>query len=142
MLFGQRRVHQPPRVLAQRLQLARQALALRLVLDEEPAIAGRPAVVGEAEKGEGLRMTLAALSSSQGWQAAEPDLDLAVHGGNRDAVSEVCIDMSPGFIKGTADSLPKAAVTLRLPLGANRLSRRPRGVSTVGGCVPANTTNR
>jgi len=26
--------------------------------------------------------------------------------------------MSPGFIKGTADSLPKAAVTLRLPLGA------------------------
>jgi hypothetical protein len=46
MLFGQRRVHQPPRVLAQRLQLARQALALRLVLDDEPAIAGPPAVVG------------------------------------------------------------------------------------------------
>jgi len=34
------------------------------MLDDEPAIAGRPAVVGEAEKGEGLRMTLAALSSN------------------------------------------------------------------------------
>ena len=28
-----------------------------------------------------------------------------------DAVDEVCIDMSPAFIKGTADNLPKAAVT-------------------------------
>lgn len=37
--------------------------------------------------------------------------DLAAHGGNPDAVTEVCIDMSPGFIKGSADSLPKAAVT-------------------------------
>src|SRR3546814_4584397 len=55
MLLGQRRVHQPPRLLAQRLQLAPQALALRLVLDDEPAVPGPPAVVGEAEKGEGLR---------------------------------------------------------------------------------------
>lgn len=37
--------------------------------------------------------------------------DLAAHGGDPDAVAEVCIDMSPGFIKGTADSLPNAAVT-------------------------------
>ena len=37
--------------------------------------------------------------------------DLAAHGGNPDAIAEVCIDMSPAFIKGTADSLPKAAVT-------------------------------
>jgi transposase len=37
--------------------------------------------------------------------------DLTAHGGNPDAVSEVCIDMSPAFIKGTAESLPKAAVT-------------------------------
>jgi transposase len=36
--------------------------------------------------------------------------DLAAHGGDLKAVAEVCIDMSPGFIKGTADSLPKAAV--------------------------------
>lgn len=31
--------------------------------------------------------------------------------GDPGAVAEVCIDMSPAFIKGTADSLPKAAVT-------------------------------
>jgi transposase len=37
--------------------------------------------------------------------------DLTAHGGNPDAVSEVCIDMSPGFIKGIADSLPTAAIT-------------------------------
>ena len=37
--------------------------------------------------------------------------DLAAHGGDPAAVREVCIDMSPAFIKGTADSLPNAAVT-------------------------------
>ncbi|OYV72829.1 MAG: ISL3 family transposase, partial [Acidithiobacillus ferrivorans] len=37
--------------------------------------------------------------------------DLTAHGGDPDAIAEVCIDMSPAFIKGTADSLPKAAVT-------------------------------
>jgi transposase len=37
--------------------------------------------------------------------------DLAAHGGKPEAVAEVCIDMSPAFIKGAADSLPNAAVT-------------------------------
>ena len=37
--------------------------------------------------------------------------DITAHGGDPDAVNEVCIDMSPAFIKGTAESLPKAAVT-------------------------------
>jgi hypothetical protein len=37
--------------------------------------------------------------------------DLTAHGGDPNAVTEVCIDMSPGFINGIADSLPKAAVT-------------------------------
>jgi len=37
--------------------------------------------------------------------------DLAAHHGDPAAVSEVCIDMSPAFIKGTADSLPAAAIT-------------------------------
>ena len=55
MLLGQRRVHQPPRLLTYRRQLARQAVALRLVLDDEPAVSGPPAVVGEAQKGEGLQ---------------------------------------------------------------------------------------
>jgi len=37
--------------------------------------------------------------------------DLTEHNGDPGKVSEVCIDMSPAFIKGTADSLPGAAVT-------------------------------
>src|SRR5262245_15286772 len=67
-------MHQPPRFLAQRLQLACQALALRLELNNEPAVTGPPAVVGEAEEGEGLRgLPLAALSSSLCRQPAELD---------------------------------------------------------------------
>ena len=54
MLHGQWRVHEPPNLLAQRLQLARQAFPFRLVLHDEPAIQGPPAVVGEADEGEGL----------------------------------------------------------------------------------------
>ena len=37
--------------------------------------------------------------------------DLAAHGGDPDAISEVCIDMSPAFIKGVGESLPNAAIT-------------------------------
>jgi transposase len=37
--------------------------------------------------------------------------DLAAHGGDPAAIEEVCIDMSPAFIKGVAESLPAAAVT-------------------------------
>jgi len=37
--------------------------------------------------------------------------DLAAHGGNPEAVDEVCIDMSPAFIAGTAESLPNAQIT-------------------------------
>jgi transposase len=37
--------------------------------------------------------------------------DLRAHRGAPEAVEEVCIDMSPAFIKGVADNLPKAAVT-------------------------------
>ena len=37
--------------------------------------------------------------------------DLTAHGGDPDAIAEVCIDMSPAFIKGTGDSLPNAAIT-------------------------------
>ena len=38
--------------------------------------------------------------------------DLAAHGGAPETISEVCIDMSLAFIKGTAESLPNAANTL------------------------------
>ena len=37
--------------------------------------------------------------------------DLAAHGGNPDAIAEVCIDMSPAVIKGAAENPPSAAVT-------------------------------
>jgi transposase len=37
--------------------------------------------------------------------------DLAAHGGEPKAIEEVCIDMSPAFIKGVTESLPAAAVT-------------------------------
>ena len=37
--------------------------------------------------------------------------DLAAHGGNPEAVAEVCIDMSPAFIAGIAQSLPSAQIT-------------------------------
>ena len=37
--------------------------------------------------------------------------DLTAHGGDPRAVAEVCIDISPAFIKGIADNLPTAAIT-------------------------------
>jgi transposase len=37
--------------------------------------------------------------------------DLTAHGGDPEAVSEVCIDMSPAFIKGVGENLPNAAIT-------------------------------
>lgn len=37
--------------------------------------------------------------------------DLEAHGGDRDAITEVCMDMSPAFIKGSRASLPEASLT-------------------------------
>jgi len=37
--------------------------------------------------------------------------DLAAHGGDPEAIEEVCIDMSPAFIKGVTANLPNAAIT-------------------------------
>jgi transposase len=37
--------------------------------------------------------------------------DLAAHGGDPEAIEEVCIDMSPAFIKGVTENLPNAAIT-------------------------------
>jgi transposase len=36
--------------------------------------------------------------------------DLTAHRGEPQAIEEVCIDMSPAFIKGVADNLPEAAI--------------------------------
>jgi transposase len=37
--------------------------------------------------------------------------DLAAHGGDPAAIEEVCIDMSPAFVKGVTENLPNAAIT-------------------------------
>ncbi len=37
--------------------------------------------------------------------------DLAKHGGDPQAITEVCIDMSPAFIKGVTENLPEADIT-------------------------------
>src|SRR4029077_6323892 len=37
--------------------------------------------------------------------------DLVAHGGTPEAIAEVCIDMSPAFIVGTAESLPNPQIT-------------------------------
>lgn len=37
--------------------------------------------------------------------------DLTEHGGDPEAVTEVCIDMSPAFIKGVGEIMPNAAIT-------------------------------
>ena len=37
--------------------------------------------------------------------------DLTAHRGDPEAIDEVCIDMSPAFVKGVAESLPDAAIT-------------------------------
>jgi transposase len=59
---------------------------------------------------EQARVLFATDGRDAGTVAAFAD-DLAAHGGDAHAVEEVCIDMSPAFIKGVAESLPKAAVT-------------------------------
>ena len=56
------------------------------------------------------RVLFAAEGRDAGTVAAFAE-DLTAHGGAPKAVSEVCIDMSPAFIKGVADNLPKAAIT-------------------------------
>jgi transposase len=48
--------------------------------------------------------------------------DLTAHGGDPAAISDVCIDMSPAFIKGTAESLPNAAITFPRVKPEGRLS--------------------
>ena len=36
--------------------------------------------------------------------------DVTAHGGDRDAISQVCIEMSPAFTKSIAENLPNAAI--------------------------------
>ncbi|MFX6483874.1 transposase, partial [Acinetobacter baumannii] len=42
---------------------------------------------------------------------AECKKQLEAHGGKAENVTEVCMDMSPAFIKGAEENFPKAAIT-------------------------------
>ncbi len=61
-----------------------------------------------------LSILIAPASSSRPGRTPRPSRRLpmtSAHGGDPDAVAEVCIDMNPAFMKGTADSLANAAIT-------------------------------
>ena len=81
----------------------------RVAIDETAARRGHDYITLFVDIDQ-ARVVFATDGKDAGTIAAFAD-DLTAHGGNPDAVSEVCIDMSPAFIKGTAESLPKAAVT-------------------------------
>lgn len=59
---------------------------------------------------DGPRVLFATEGRSATTVAAFAD-DLKAHGGDPNAVTEACLDMSPAFIKGVGQSLPNAAIT-------------------------------
>ena len=70
--------------------------------------------------------------------------DLRAHGGDPDAVAEVCIDMSPAFIKGTADSsMRPSPSTSSMPSRSSTMPSirydEPSGRTT--NCWPARATS-
>jgi len=81
----------------------------RVAIDETAARRGHDYITLFVDI-EQARVLFATQGRDAGTVAAFAD-DLAAHGGDPAAVSEVCIDMSPAFIKGVGESLPKAAIT-------------------------------
>lgn len=59
---------------------------------------------------DGPRVLFATEGRSAATVAAFAD-DLKAHGGDPNAVTEACLDMSPAFIKGVGQSLPNASIT-------------------------------
>ena len=81
----------------------------RVAIDETAARRGHDYITLFVDI-EQARVLFATDGRDAGTVAAFAD-DLTAHGGDPQAVEEVCIDMSPAFIKGVAESLPKAAIT-------------------------------
>jgi hypothetical protein len=81
----------------------------RVAIDETAARRGHDYITLFVDIDQ-ARVLFATEGKDAGTVAAFAD-DLAAHGGHAAAVDEVCIDMSPAFIKGTAEHLPNAAVT-------------------------------
>jgi transposase len=72
--------------------------------------------------------------------------DLARHGGAAENVSEVCIDMSPAFIKGTEEHLPKADITFDKFHAVKIVNSLPsgltRGKRSIWSAAPSRRTGR
>jgi transposase len=81
----------------------------RLAIDETAARRGQDYVTLFVDIDQ-ARVVFATEGNDAATIAAFAD-DLTAHGGDRDAISQVCIDMSPAFIKGIAENLPNAAIT-------------------------------
>jgi transposase len=81
----------------------------RIAIDETAARRGHDYITLFADIDQ-ARVLFATEGKDAATVAAFAD-DLAAHGGNAEAIEEVCIDMSPAFIKGVAENLPEAAIT-------------------------------
>jgi len=81
----------------------------RVAIDETAARRGHDYITLFVDIDQ-ARVVFATEGKDAGTVAAFAD-DFTTHGGDPDAVSEVCIDMSPAFIKGVAENLPNAEVT-------------------------------
>ncbi|MGH8410129.1 MAG: ISL3 family transposase [Pseudomonas sp.] len=81
----------------------------RVAIDETAARRGHDYITLFVDIDQ-ARVLFATEGRDAGTVAAFAD-DLGAHGGDPAAIGEVCIDMSPPFIKGIAQSLPNAAIT-------------------------------
>jgi transposase len=81
----------------------------RIAIDETAARRGHDYITLFADIDQ-ARVLFATEGKDAATVAAFAD-DLVAHGGDPEAIAEVCIDMSPAFIKGVAENLPEAAVT-------------------------------
>ena len=81
----------------------------RLAIDETAARKGHDYISLFVDLDE-ARVVFATEGKNAETVAAFAD-DLVAHGGEPEAISEVCIDMSAAFIKGIGENLPNAAIT-------------------------------
>jgi transposase len=81
----------------------------QLAIDETAARRGHDYITLFVDIDE-ARVLFATEGKDAGTVAAFAD-DLIAHGGDPEAIEEVCLDMSPAFIRGVTESLPNAAIT-------------------------------
>jgi transposase len=109
----------------------------RLAIDETAARRGQDYVTLFVDIDQ-ARVMFATEGNDAATIAAFAD-DLTAHGGDPDAISQVCIDMSPAFTKGIAENLPNAAITFdkfHAVKIINSLPRRRPGMRSIRYAVP------